>query len=94
MVLADLNQSFKEEASLLHWACQNGRDDCVSIILKLANKRHLFIVVNKEDEMQKTPLHHTCKNGFSEIVMIFFRHVKNRVFKYDFSAVDEIMKWL
>ena len=89
-MIVDLNQSFKEESSLLHWACKNGRDDIVSIILTLANKRHLFIDVNKKDEMEMTPLHHACKNGFDEIVKIFFQHVKIRVFKYDFSAVDEM----
>jgi len=67
----DINQKDKEGWTPLHYACSNGYESIVSILLeKGAN-------VNEKDIDGCTPLHNACINGYGSVVSILLEKGAN-----------------
>ncbi|KAG8555514.1 hypothetical protein GDO81_017730 [Engystomops pustulosus] len=64
----DVNAADDEGRSLLHWACDRGRTELVSLLL--FHNAH----INMQDAEGQTPLHYASACEFSDIVEMLLEH--------------------
>ncbi|XP_063795868.1 acyl-CoA-binding domain-containing protein 6 [Pseudophryne corroboree] len=64
----DVNVADEEGRSLLHWACDRGRTELVSILL--FHNAH----INMQDDEGQTPLHYASACEFTDIVDLLLDH--------------------